>query len=576
MESGSLSDVFDPNPNQRQEIQILNFSAKRLGRNTQRFEEIVRTLGKYGLADLLGDNPPKFIQRYLESSDGEQLAGISREARIRLALTDLGTTFIKLGQILSTRTDFISPELSKELSRLQADTPASPPERVRATIEAELGLPVDQCFSEFDDRALASASIGQVHRARLADGTQVVVKVQHQGIRERIVNDFDILARIASIAETHSSELRLYHPTVLVEQFRRDLLHELDFDREARNLERFRRNFKDDPSVTFPRPYGDLSAERVLTMDFFEGTSVKDLESLQGQDFDLPDIARRGADVFIKMIFEHGFYHADPHPGNLMVLEGGIIGTIDCGMTGRIGGRLRGKLEELLAALVRRSPERLADSVLQFGSTGPELDRQAFEDDIEEFLDDYVDQSLNSVNFGALVGDLMGIIRRHRIQLPASISLLLRMLVVLEGTARLLNPDFSLGEALRPFTQKRLRQKLNPKSLLQQTQRSSRDWARLVEILPREITELFDLARRGALDIHLQHRGLDSTVNRLIYGVLTGALIMGAALLWSREIPPLIGGLSLPGSVLAGSAVFLGFRLLRAIEGVGGLGRRKK
>ena len=551
-------------------------SISSLIRGSKRFEQILRTLGKYGLADFLGDNLPKTIRDKLESAGGEKLAELSRPERLRMALTELGTTFIKLGQILSTRSDLVGPEIAAELAHLQSSTPADPPEVVRATLEAELGHPPEELFADFEAEAMASASIGQVHRATLKDGQQVVVKVQHDGIEQVVLDDFQILARLAELAARHSSELRLYRPRTLVEGFRRDLLRELDFGREGRSLERFRANFDDDPQVFFPRPFPELSSRRVMTMERIEGTSVKHTETLEQAGIDLQDVAHRGANLFLRQIFEHRFYHADPHPGNIFVLEGGVICLLDCGMTGRLDDRLRGDIEEMLGAAINTDSERLTDAVVRLATVPQNFDRAAFEADVSEFLDEYADQPLESWDFGAVVNDGTGIVRRHRIQLPASVSLLLRMLVELEGTARLLSPTFSLGELLEPYAHKAFHRKLDPERFARRLARDTRDWERLFQNLPRELSELLQRARQGTLDIHLQHRGLDATVNRLIYGVLTAALVLASSQLWSREIPPLIWGQSLPGVACAAGAAVLAVRLLRAIEGFGGLGRREE
>ena len=544
-------------------------------RNARRFEEILRTVAKYGFADLFGESLPDSIGKTLKSVRGEQLMKLSKEERIRLALTDLGTTFIKIGQILSTRSDLIGAVLAEELSHLQANTPPDPPQVVRETIETELGLPVEELFADFDDNALASASIGQVHLATLSSGEAVVVKVQHSGIEEQVTNDFDILERLAALVERHNRELRMYRPQAFVAQFRRDLMRELDFTREARSLDRFHHNFEQDETVVFPRPYPDFSTRRVLTMDRIAGTSLKQTDSLVSQGLDTDALGHRGAEVFLKMVFDHGFYHADPHPGNIFVLEDDQLCLLDCGMTGRLDDRLREDIEDLVAAAMKNDAGRVADAVLRFGSTSPALDRQAFEADISEFVGEYADQPLESWDFSALINDLTGIIRRHRIYLPADVSMLLRMLVVLEGSVRQLSPNFSLGEVIRPYVNRSAARKLSPKHLFKRLERSYRDWDRLLETLPRELRELIVRFRQGTLDIHLQHHRLNATVNRLVYGLLTGALVIGATTLWSREIAPLWFGLSLPGTVCAALALVLGVRLLRAIEKVGGLGKKK-
>lgn len=551
------------------------FPIRSFGANARRFEEIVLTLARYGLADWLSGVLPEIIGRRLESSDGQRLTDLSTPQRLRLVLSDLGTTFIKVGQILSTRADLIGPEIAAELTRLQSSTTPDSAADVRRMIESELGSPPETLFAAFDLRPLASASIAQVHAAKLDDGTEVAVKVQRLGIEEQIRNDLEILARLASLAEAHSSTLRIYRPRALVAQFRRQLLHELDFEREARNLERFRKDFVSDPTVAFPRPYRSFSSLRVLTMDRVVGRSIREVDKLAERGVDLQVIASRGAELYLSMVFDHGFYHADPHPGNIWLRDDGVIVLLDAGMIGRMDERLRDEIGELLATAAAGDPSAVADAVLRLGSPPASLDTRALESAAAAFIDDYADQPLERWAFSAVIGDLLAIIRQFRIHLPAEVAMLLRTLVELEGTARLLHPAFSLGEILRPHGRKSLVKGLAAKRLGRRLRRTVRDWDRLVATLPRDLSEIARRLHQGTLDVHLQHRRLDTTVNRLIYGVLTAALVLASSLLWSREIAPTIGGVSLLGTACGLLAVILSARLLRAVERSGGLGRKR-
>jgi ubiquinone biosynthesis protein len=281
-----------------------------------------------------------WIQERLQSYDGQHIPDLKLEERVRLAFTELGTTFIKLGQVLSPRPDLAGPEIARELARLQADAPADPPEVIHAMIEAEFGKPVKALFAHFEDTPLASASVAQVHRARLKSGEEVVVKVQHQGIADKILPDLDILAGLAELAEKHSAQIRAYQPSAVVRQFRRTLLRELDFGFERRNLEEFAHHFAEDTTVHFPKAYEELSTKRVLTMERLDGVLGNDSKALAACGGDLNEFARRGATMYLQMIFRDAFYHADPHPGNLMLLPGVVVGVLDCGMVGRLDEEL--------------------------------------------------------------------------------------------------------------------------------------------------------------------------------------------------------------------------------------------
>ena len=349
----------------------------RMVRNAGRFHEVVAVAAKYGLAPWLANVPADWVQRHFRSRDGRQISELTEPQRVRMALAELGTTFIKLGQILSTRPDLVGLEMATELTKLQSNTPADDPEKVVATIEADLGQHPDSLFREFDPQAFASASIGQVHRAVLDDGTRVVVKVQHHGIEERVQNDLEILLQLAELAEHYSKELAQFRPVATASEFRRTLLDELDFTREERNLIRFTNNFRDDPGVCFPKAHPERCSRRVLTMDELQGISVAKGPLLIDAGFDLTDVARRGANMFLQMVFRDGFYHADPHPGNLMVLQDAAIGVLDCGMVGRVDEELREQIEDLLLAAVDQDADRLTEAVVDLGEVPSDFDRSA-------------------------------------------------------------------------------------------------------------------------------------------------------------------------------------------------------
>ena len=299
-------------------------------RNVNRWGEILTILSKYGLADWLSRFDMTVIKGVLKARDGEALAHLNRETRIRLAFEELGPTFIKLGQILSTRPDQVGMALAQELQKLQTNVPSDEPEVVRATIEAELERPIDELFADFDPTPLASASIGQVHRARLASGEDVVIKVQHAGIRRRMEIDLEILSGLAQLADG-IPELKQYRPQSIVAEFRRVIRRELDFAREARNLQQFARDFARSAHVRIPQYYPELSTSRVLTMEWLDGAKLCDPTVQQSSPAVLRQVARHGAEMYLEMVFLHGFYHADPHPGNLVVLPSGAIGLMDFG-----------------------------------------------------------------------------------------------------------------------------------------------------------------------------------------------------------------------------------------------------
>jgi len=543
-------------------------------RDASRFMEIVSVLANYGLADWLETHEPEFIKNLRKKGKNHQYTELTHEARVRMAFTELGTTFIKLGQIMSTRKDIVGPALAEELTQLQSSTPADPAQVVMATFTDEIGSPPEELFSEFDSQAVASASIGQVHQARLHDGTPVVVKIQHAGIERKVTADLDILMTLAELAEKVDTNLLLYQPRATLAEFRRSMLRELDFSRELKNLEQFARNFAHDETVLIPRAFPEMSTRRVLTLERLEGFSIADRQRMQREGIDTKKVAVQGAGIFLEMIFRDKFYHADPHPGNIWVQPDGRIGLLDFGMAGRLDVHTSEDLEEMLLSAVNRDAERITEFVLRIGSVPDRIDRNGLESDIRAFVDEYVPESLTDFDLSGALRGLTLIIRDYRIILPFNISLLLKVLIMLEGTSRSLDRHFNMAELLKPYQAQLFRQKYSPERLMRRFLRSYREWDRLLDMLPGQLTDTLQHVRDGRFNVYLEHRRLDTIVNRLVYGILTAALFLGSCQLLGRKIPPLVADVSIVGAAGSLLALFLGVRLFRAIKKSGSLGGR--
>lgn len=544
-----------------------------LYRNVNRWGEILAILSKYGLADWISRFDLAVMKGFLKNRDGAALAHLSRETRIRLALEELGPTFIKLGQILSTRPDQVGMALAQELQQLQTNVACDNPQAVRELVEHELGKPLESLFAEFDHHPIASASIGQVHRARLHSGEQVVVKVQHPNIRRRMEVDLDILAGLAHLAEG-IPELEPYRPQATVAEFRRIVRRELDFAREARNLEQFARNFANNPHVRIPRFYPKLSTSRVLTMEWLNGAKLNDPALRQLTNVDLKQVARHGAEMYLEMIFHHGFYHGDPHPGNIVVLSDGTIGLLDFGMVGRIDEQLREDIEDMLSAIVSQDGQQLTSLVIRLGAVPPGLDEPALSVDLAEFVVHYANQPVDSFDLAGALTEMIEIIQRYRIVLPPSLAMLIKVLVMLEGTARMLEPHFSLMELIEPYQRKMLRRRLSPTRQARKLRRIYSEVEQLAEVLPRRLREILQQVEMGKFDVHLDHRGLEPSVNRLVLGMMTSALFLGSAIMISQDVWP-IWGVPVPGTLGVLLSALLGWRLLRAIAKSGRLDRRR-
>lgn len=540
-------------------------------RNVNRWGEILTVLSKYGLADWASRFDLSFAKGFLRSRDGQPRQ--SRESRIRLALEELGPAFIKLGQILSTRPDQIGLQLAQELQKLQTEVPADDASTVREAIQRELGQPVEQLFAEFDDVPLASASIGQVHRARLQNGDDVVVKVQHPDIEHRVNVDMDILMGLAQFAES-IPELQPYRPHSAAAEFQRVLRRELDFTREARNMEQFASFFADNPHVHIPRLYAHLSTSRVLTMEWLDGIKLSERSRWQQSGVDPAKIARYGAEMYLGMIFELGLYHGDPHPGNLLLLPGDQIGLLDFGMVGRLDEGLREDIEEMLMAILSQDAEQLASLVMRVGATPSDLDELALSVDLTDFVTHYGNQPIDRFDLAGALTEMIEIIQRYHIALPTGFAMLLKVLVMLEGTLKLLEPDFSVMELIEPYQKKMMLRRMSPKRQIKKMRRIYSEVEQLAEILPRRLRDILQQVQSGKFDVHLDHRGLEPSVNRLVMGMLASAVFLGSSVMVTNNVWPL-GGVSVPGVIGFALSAVLGLRLLRAISKSGRLDRRE-
>ncbi len=560
-------------------------------RNVRRWTEIISVLSKYGLADWLSRLNIDFVKDRLRAPDGAALARLTQPQRIRLAMTSLGPAFIKFGQLLSTRPDLVGVELATELTRLQADVPADTFEQIRQTIEYEQGKPLEDVFMRFEPEPIASASIGQVHLAQLPGGQEVVVKVRHAGIGRVVETDLEILTGLAQLAE-RVDEFRPYQPRGLVSEMSRSMTRELDFRRELRNLTQFASQFQDAAEILIPAVYPALCSEQMLTMQRLDGFKLTDLAqagelgaarkqlSSRIPDFDCPDLARRGANLYLQMIFDHGLYHADPHPGNIMIMSDGRIGLLDFGMVGRINEQLREDIESMLMAIVHQDVLMLVALVKRIGSCPLDLDEAALGNEIADFTGHFATQSMSSFDMSGALKEFVAIVRRFQIILPAEAAMLIKVLIQLEGTGRLLDPQFSLMEIMTPFHRKLIMRRLSPRRNARKIRRLILQTEQLAESLPLAISNILEQIQRGKFDVHLDHRRLGPSVNRLVLGLMTSALFLGSSWMLSNDVRPLlfagsewmgIRDLSVLGLCGLLASMFVGLRLYMAIRRSGNL-----
>jgi ubiquinone biosynthesis protein len=576
-------------------------SIPQLYRNLRRWQEILAVLQRYGLADWLSQFPQLPFREYLKDRDGQPLANQSREVRIRKALCELGPTFIKLGQTLAARSDLVGVALAEEFKRLHANVPPDPPETVTKLLRQELGDLVDTEFVDLDPVPLAAASIGQVHTATLRDGTEVVLKIQRERIEATIHQDLDVLAGLAQLAQRVPA-IAAWGPVEMVRQLSPMLRRELDFQRERQNLMLFAEFFADDDTVEIPTPINHLCTHRVLTMTRFRGESLGDCirrvqtseqtvtPSDNGKenrkslpmDHSPQQLGISIANAYMKMIFEFGLFHADPHAGNLMLLGSGRLGILDFGMVGRIDDRLRESIEEMMVAISSGDQRSLTRLLKRVGSAPPSIDDAAFSIDVAEYIGTYGRQTMQDFDLTEALNDLSMILHRHGIKLPHQSALLLKMLVSLEGTLAGLQADIDTLGVIGSFVRRAMWRRMNPKRRFQQARRIYLEAENFLEVAPDQLISLLDQARTGKITLQLEHRRIGPTVNRLVLGLISSALFLGSALLLAQEVPPLLfpdstflgfSKISIFGLAGCGLSLFEMVRLMRAIRKSGALTR---
>jgi ubiquinone biosynthesis protein len=469
----------------------------------------------------------------------------ARPLHLRLALEELGTTFIKLGQILSTRADLLPPEYLVELQKLQDSAPPVPYEEIQQAVVTELGQTVEQLFAEFNQVPLAAASIGQAHAAVLWDGTEVVVKVRRPGVVEQVNEDLEILKELAATAGRHLGFAERYDLPGLVEEFSQTLRAELDYIREGHSAERFAANFASDPHIHVPRVFWEVTTSRVLTLERIRGIKINDLEALDEQGTDRRWLAQYATNVVLKMVCEDGFFHADPHPGNFFIEQDGAIALIDFGMVGVLDERTQDLLADLLITINHQDADRLVDVFLDLGVTRQRIDRALVCHDIERLLSSYWGLPLGELKVTALLNDVYSVMRRHHLRLPPNLALLLKTVIMIEGLGVNLDPDFQLTNSLTPYTERLVLRQYSPARWVRGFGRASLDLAKLGAELPQHVRRIVAAAENGNLQIGMRPEGFDPVLNRLerianriVLGVIAAAFINGLAVLVSVYRPP--------------------------------------
>ncbi len=531
-------------------------------RHLKRYREIVQILARHGywaLIEQLGLTSlvtwPARLRRHEPPPPPQTLA-----QRVRAAIEELGPTFIKLGQVLSTRPDLVPPEFLRELNRLQDEVPPLPWERIRPVLEEEYGGPLERVFASFDPVPLGSASLAQVYAATLHDGTEVVVKVQRPGIREQIEVDLDILRDLADLAQERTALGEIYNFAEIAEEFAFTLKGELNYVQEGRNAERLRQNMAPLQVVYVPQVYWEYSSERVLVMERIRGVKIDDLEGLRAAGLDPHQVILNAAEMIVKQALVDGFFHADPHPGNFYVLPGNVIGLMDFGIVGYLSNRVREDLIRLFIVSVLLDADGIVEQLIRMSAVQGTVDRMRLRRDVERILMRYYGLPLKYIRARDVIEDLLPIMYRHHLGLPPDLWLLGKTLMMWEGLALKLYPDFDFFAVADPYVRQFLRQARSPRVVMRRLGTLAGQWGSLILETPQHLRPLLFLLERGQWMMRTQQEmdkrylaRLDQVANRLALSILLAALIIGfGAIIPSLDLTwpwPLTTWLVMPGFV---------------------------
>jgi ubiquinone biosynthesis protein len=497
-------------------------------RDIDRLRQITQVLARHGFGELIARTDLATLVPFRKLD--EEPTRVSVGVRMRLALQELGPSFVKLGQILSTRADLLPPDIIHELKKLQEDVPPVPFDDVARQVEESLGAKLGDVFAEFDDHPIASASIGQVHRARLrtpGGDVDVAVKVQRPRIRATIERDLDLLYLMARLLERAVPESSVYSPTGLVAEFDRAITAELDYTIEAQNAERFIRNFAGNEHVRFPKVYREASAKKVLCADYLDGLKLEDAID---QGYSGQAIAKHALQVLIQMIYLDGFFHADPHPGNIRILgtaEAPVLGMFDLGLVGHLSPEMREKAISLMIAVVRKDTDELAEALLAMGRPRSKVDRDTFRAEVARLSAIHLGKSLREIQMAALIRDLVQGAVQFDIEMPVEIVMVGKSLMTVEGIGRMLYPELDVLEEARPFFLRLLKERFSPEKLGSQLLRAATRFGGAAQDVPPLLAEVLDDLRRGQLRVHTEDRGLGQAAERLGRRIALGLIGTG-------------------------------------------------
>lgn len=549
-------------------------------RSARRLQQIINVFLRYGFGQIidqihLGRYIP-FKKRLKAFGIWPALKGPSVPERLRMAFADLGPTFIKLAQVLSSRPDLITTQFADEFKKLQDEVPPFPVLEAKKTIEEDIKLPLDRIFKYFDDLPIAAASIAQVHRAELLDGSDVVVKVQRPDIREQIESDINILTTIARLLDKYVPESRFFNPTGIVEEFSKTVRKEMDFVEEARNCCRFRKNFEHNLDVYIPKIYAEFVTERVLVMEMIEGVRIDNIAAIDEMGLDRKRLAKIGVDAYFKQILEDGFFHADPHPGNILVMPTGMIAFLDFGIVGRVSDELKETMADTFLALIHRDFDRLIDNYVELGIVPEHIDIDAFRKDFKADLSDLLEPlyglTLQEINFAQYLDTITHLAIKHNLKIPSDLLLINKAMLILENIGLQLDPNFDFIAAAEPYASRIIKKRISPSRLYDRARKNVMEIGDFAFLFPKQMKQIIKKALKDDIQIKMYHvnlpefiKDMDRSSNRIAFAMIVSAMLISSAIMHATNVPPTIFGISLFGISAFGFAFLLGIWLIISI-----------
>jgi ubiquinone biosynthesis protein len=555
-------------------------SLRRTYKNVNRVRQIVNVLLKYGfgkIVDQLDLNRfVPFRKRLRAFGQWPPLKGPNAAERLRMAFEELGPSFIKLAQILSTRPDLITRQFADEFKKLQDNVPPFPIAEVISIIEQETGLPIDGVFLNFDYEPIAAASIAQVHHGTLIDGSDVIIKVQRPGIEKQIETDISILSSVAQLMVKYIPESIFYNPVGIIDEFARTVRKELAFTEEARNCVRFGRNFDKHPDVHIPKVFSDYTTDKILVLEMIHGVRIDDIDGITKLGLDRKKLARVGVDAYFKQVLEDGFFHADPHAGNIFAMPDGRIGFMDFGIVGRVLPEMREIMANTFLALIHKDFDRLIDQYIELGLVPEQIDiesfRREFKTDLADFLEPLYGLTLSELNFAEYMDTLTHLAIKHKLKIPSDLILVNKAMLILESIGRELDPRFDFIAAAEPYASKIIGDRVRPGKLFERARKNVMEISDFFVLFPKQMKQIVRKVLNDDLHVNMTHIGLEKLIrdmdrssNRISFSMIISAILLSSAIMHGMNVGPTYHGMSVLGFASFGFAFLMGIWLIISI-----------